>query len=131
MFCGFWGKGQGHAGILEGQQCVGLYIFSAETDRSAVVTLEWEKVRIPFTVTVDLKRTQDAYRYAFNSGEFYEYWQNMQQAAEFCLNNDVFRTLSTYAGLLDKVGRHRESDSVLKIALPKGNVEDIFGYGSW
>jgi hypothetical protein len=128
------------------------YTFSAETDSSAVVALEWEKVRIPFTVAVNLKKTQvDAYRYAFNSGEFYEYWQNMQQAAEFCLNNDVdieegldwalrsintyfgeanFRTLSTYAGLLDKMGRHRESDSVMKIAFPKGNVEDLFGYGS-
>ncbi|HEV2479472.1 MAG TPA: DUF2911 domain-containing protein [Puia sp.] len=128
------------------------YEFSAETDSSAVVTLVWEKVRIPFTVAVNLKKTRvEAYRYAFNSGEFYEYWQNMQQAAEFCLDNDVdieegldwadrsintyfgeanFRTLSTYAGLLDKVGRHHESDSLMKIAFPKGNVEDLFGYGS-
>jgi len=128
------------------------YEFSAETDSSAVVQLAWEKVRIPFTVAADLKKTQiDAYRYAFNSGEFYEYWQNMQQAAEFCLNNNVnleeglswadrsintyfgeanFRTLSTYAGLLDKAGRHHESDSIMKIAFPKGNVEDLFGYGS-
>jgi tetratricopeptide (TPR) repeat protein len=128
------------------------YEFSAETDSSAVVTLVWEKMRIPFTVAVDLKKTRvAAYRYAFNSGEFYEYWQNMQQAAEFCLNNDVnieeglewadhsintyfgeanFRTLSTYAGLLDKVGRHHEADSVMKLAFPKGNVEDLFGYGS-
>jgi hypothetical protein len=128
------------------------YEFSAETDTSAVVTLEWEKVRIPFTVTVDLKKTQvEAYRHAFNSGEFYEYWQNMQQAADFCLNNNVnieegltwadrsintyfgeanFRTLSTYAGLLDKVGRHREADSVMKIAFPKGNAQDLFRYGS-
>ena len=30
-----------------------------------------------------LKKTQvDAYRYAFNSDSFCEYWQNMQQAAE-------------------------------------------------
>ena len=126
------------------------YAFSAETDSSAVVTLEWEKVRIPFTVVVDLKKTQvDAYRYAFNSGEFYEYWQNMQQAADFCLTNDVnieegldwadrsintyfgeanFRTLSTYAGLLDRVGRQHEADSVMKVAWPKGNTQDIYYY---
>ena len=128
------------------------YEFSAETDSSAVVQLAWEKVRVPFTVAADLNKTRvEAYRYAFNSGEFYEYWQNMQQAAEFCLNNNVnleeglnwadrsintyfgeanFRTLSTYAGLLDKAGRHHESDSVMKMAFPKGNVEDLFRYGS-
>lgn len=127
------------------------YEFIAETDSSAVALLEWEKLKIPFTIAVDLKKTQvDAYRYAFNSGNFYEYWQNMQQAADFCLVNDVnieeglswadrsintyfgetnFRTLSTYAGLLEKVGRRREADSLMKIAFPKGNTQDIYYYG--
>jgi hypothetical protein len=41
-----------------------------------------------------------------------------------------FRTLSTYAGLLDKVGRVHESDSVMKIAFPKGSIEDLYFYGS-
>jgi len=128
------------------------YEFGAETDSSAVVVLGWEKARILFTVGVDLRKTQvDAYRYAFNSGEFYEYWQNMQQAADFCLENNVnleeglswadrsintwfgeanFRTLSTYAGLLDAAGRHREADSALKLAFPKGSTRDIYFYGS-
>jgi Protein of unknown function (DUF2911) len=127
------------------------YEFTGETDSSAVVTLLWEKVKIPFTIAVDLKKTQvDAYRYAFNSGEFYEYWQNMQLAADFCLVNNVnieeglswadrsintyfgeanFRTLSTYAGLLDKVGRVHEADSLMKIAFPKGTTQDIYYYG--
>ena len=128
------------------------YEFTGENDSSAVVVLEWEKVKIGFTVAADLKKTQlDAYRYAFNSGNFYEYWQNMQQAADFCLVNDVdleeglswadrsintyfgeanFRTLSTYAGLLEKAGRHHEADSVMKIAFPKGNLDDIYYYGT-
>jgi hypothetical protein len=127
------------------------YEFGAETDSSAVASLEWEKVSIPFTIAVNLKKTQvDAYRYAFNSGEFYEYWQNMQMAADYCLVNDVnieeglrwadrsintyfgeanFRTLSTYAGLLSKVGRVHEADSLMKIAFPKGSAEDIRYYG--
>jgi hypothetical protein len=128
------------------------YEFSAETDSSAVALLQWEKVKIPFTIAVDLRKMQvAAYRYAFNSGGFYEYWQNMQAAADFCLVNDVnieeglnwadrsintyfgetnFRTLTTYAGLLEKVGRQQEADSVMKVAFPKGTVQDIFGYGS-
>ena len=127
------------------------YEFTAETDSSAVALLQWEKVKIPFTIAVDLKKTQvDAYRYAFNSGTFYEYWQNMQQAADFCLVNDVnleeglswadrsintyfgeanFRTLSTYAGLLAKAGRKHEADSLMKVAWPKGNTQDIYYYG--
>jgi tetratricopeptide (TPR) repeat protein len=127
------------------------YELTAETDSSAVAVLEWEKLKIPFTIAVNLKKTQvDAYRYAFNSGTFYEYWQNMQQAADFCLVNDVnleeglswadrsintyfgeanFRTLSTYAGLLEKAGRRHEADSLMKMAWPKGNREDIYYYG--
>jgi hypothetical protein len=126
------------------------YEFTAETDSSAVAVLEWEKLTIPFTITVNLKKTQvDAYRYAFNSGSFYEYWQNMQQAADFCLLNDVnleeglswadrsintyfgeanFRTLSTYAGLLEKAGRQHEADSLMKAAWPKGNTQEIYYY---
>ena len=128
------------------------YEFTAETDSSAVALLQWEKVKIPFTVAADLKKTQiEAYRYAFNSGNFYEYWQNMQQAADFCLENDVnleeglswadrsintyfgeanFRTLTTYAGLLEKAGRRHEADSVMKVAFPKGSIEDVYFYGS-
>jgi hypothetical protein len=128
------------------------YEFVGETDSSAVALLKWERIKIPFTIAVDLKKTQvDAYRYAFNSGSFYAYWQNMQEAADFCLVNEVnleeglswadrsihtyfgeanFRTLTTYAGLLAKAGRQQEADSVMKVAFPKGTSQDIFGYGN-
>jgi tetratricopeptide (TPR) repeat protein len=128
------------------------YEFTAETDSSAVALLQWEKLKIPFTIAVDVKKTQiDAYRYAFNSGSFYAYWQNMQQAADFCLVNDVdleeglswadrsintyfgeanFHTLSTYAGLLEKAGRLHEADSLMKVAFPKGSTQDIYYYGN-
>jgi len=127
------------------------YEFAEETDSSAVAMLQWEKLKIRFAIAADLKKTQvDAYRYAFNSGNFYVYWQNMQQAADFCLVNNVnleeglswadrsinsyfgeanFRTLSTYAGLLEKAGRQHEADSLMKIAFPKGNTREIYFYG--
>jgi tetratricopeptide (TPR) repeat protein len=128
------------------------YEFAEETDSSAVASLQWEKLKIRFTIAADLKKTQvDAYRYAFNSGSFYVYWQNMQQAADFCLENNVnleeglswadrsintyfgeanFRTLSTYAGLLEKAGRRHEADSLMKVAFPKGSTREIYFYGS-
>jgi hypothetical protein len=127
------------------------YEFTAETDSTATALLQWEKMRIPITVGVDIKKTQvEAYRHAFNSGAFYEYWQNMQQAADFCLANNVnieeglswadrsihtffgeanFKTLSTYSGLLEKVGRNHEADSCMKLAWTKGNPGDFYDYG--
>jgi hypothetical protein len=32
-------------------------------------------------------------------------------------------------GLLEKAGRQREADSAMKLAFPKGNVEDLYYYG--
>jgi Protein of unknown function (DUF2911) len=128
------------------------YEFGNETDSSAVVTLQWEKVKVPFTIAVDIRKTQiDAYRYAFNSGGFYIYWQNMNYAAQFCLDNDVnleeglswadrsintyfgeanFRTLSTYGGLMEKLGRQHEADSLMQLAFAKGSTSDIHEYGN-
>jgi hypothetical protein len=40
------------------------------------------------------------------------------------------RCSCTYAGLLEKAGRQREADSAMKLAFPKGNVEDLYSYGS-
>src|SRR5687768_17030946 len=54
------------------------YEFSDQKENSAVVSLQWEKVKIPFTVSVDLQKEQIAsFRREFNMGTFYRYWQNM------------------------------------------------------
>jgi tetratricopeptide (TPR) repeat protein len=127
------------------------YEFSDEADESAVVSLQWEKIKIPFTISVDLQKTQIAeYRKEFNSGGFYRYWQNMQSAANYCLINNInleeglswaersvntyfgeanFLTLSTYAGLLEKMGRQHESDSLMKKALPMATLLQLNSYG--
>jgi Protein of unknown function (DUF2911) len=127
------------------------YEFSDQTDNSAVVSLCWEKIKIPFKIGVGLKSTQLAeYRHAFNNGNFYRYWQNMQEAANFCLVNDTnieeglkwanssintffgesnFNTLTTYAGLLEKNSRSKEADSIMKKALPMGTLYQLATYG--
>ncbi|MEP7322800.1 MAG: DUF2911 domain-containing protein [Saprospiraceae bacterium] len=127
------------------------YEFEDESENSAVVALLWEKVKIPFTVSVDLQKTQIAeYRKLFNSGDFYRYWQNMQQAANYCLVNNInieeglswadrsintyfgeanFLTLSTYAGLMEKTGKKQEADSLMKKALPMGTLLQLNSYG--
>jgi hypothetical protein len=128
------------------------YEFGDQTETSAVVSLQWEKVKIPFTIAVDLPKLQiESFRKQFNSGEFYRYWQNMHTAANYCLVNNInleegltwaqrsittyfgeanFRTLSTYAGLLEKLNRKKESDSVMQKALPMGKPLDLLIYGN-
>ena len=127
------------------------YEFSEQTETSAVVSLIWEKVKIPFKVSVDLQKLQIAsFRKEFNSGDFYRYWQNMYTAANYCLVNNInleegltwaersintffgesnFQTLSTYAGLLEKLGRKKEADSVMVKAIPLGKPTQLFQYG--
>lgn len=127
------------------------YEFSDQTENSAVISMQWEKVKIPFKVSVDLKKEMVAtFRKEFNSGIFYRYWQNMQMAANYCLVNDVnleealgwadrsintyfgeanFLTLSTQAGLLEKLGKKAAADSVMKKALPMATMLQLNIYG--
>jgi hypothetical protein len=128
------------------------YEFDDQTDSSAVISMKWEKVRVPFTVSVDLHKVQiEAFRREFNSGIFYRYWQNMQTAANYCLVNNInleeglswadrsintyfgeanFLTLSTYAGLLEKFDRKKEADSLMKKAIPMATSLQLLVYGN-
>ena len=127
------------------------YEFSDQTENSAVISLQWEKVKIPFTVAVDLQKEQIAsFRREFNMGTFYRYWQNMHTAANYCLVNNInleealswadrsintyfgeanFLTLSTYAGLLEKLGDKSKADSIMKIAYPMATMLQLNSYG--
>jgi len=128
------------------------YEFEQQTENAAVLTLQWEKVKIPFKISVDLHKIQvESFRREFNSGIFYRYWQNMQMAANYCLLNNInqaealswaersihtyfgetnFLTLSTYAGLLRKFDRNIEADSLMKKAIPMGTSLQLLVYGS-
>jgi hypothetical protein len=128
------------------------YEFDDQTDSSAVLSLKWEKVKVPLTISVDLKKIQiESFRREVNSGLFYRYWQNMQEAANYCLVNNVnleeglswaeravnpyfgetnFLTLSTYASLLEKFDRKKEADSLMQKAMPMGTPLQLLVYGS-
>jgi Protein of unknown function (DUF2911) len=125
--------------------------FSDQTENSAIITMSWEKVRIPFKVSMDLVKEQvAAYRREFDNGAFYAYWQKMQQGANYCLINNVnleealvwsdrsmntyfgeknFLTLSTYSGLLEKTNQKAKADSVMKVALPMATLLQLNSYG--
>ena len=127
------------------------YEFMNETENSATIALEWEKLMIPFKVEVDYIKTQlESFRNELQ-GEKGFIWQPWDQAAQWCLQHNVnleealkwtdsstnntfpgeknFRTLSTRAQILDKLGRGSEAEIVMKEAMPLGSMQQIHQYG--
>jgi hypothetical protein len=129
------------------------YSFTDETNTGATIALSWEKLKIPFKVETDYNNLQlESFRRelrsekAFNPG-----WQSFNQAAQFCLQNNInleegmkwaddainlqfigqknFVTLSTKAGYLSKLNRQAEADALMKEALPMGTVQQLHTYG--
>jgi tetratricopeptide (TPR) repeat protein len=124
-----------------------------ETENSATIALLWEKLMIPFKVSVDLDKLQlESFRRelrgerSFNPG-----WQPYHQAARYTLDRNIdleeglqwadqaindrsvgeanFTTLSTKAEILTKLGRAAEADSLMKKALPLGNMQQLHHCG--
>jgi hypothetical protein len=128
------------------------YAFTNETNTGATIALSWEKLAIPFKVETDYNNLQlESFRRelrsekAFNPG-----WQSFNQAAQFCLQNNInleeglkwaddainlqfigqknFVTLSTKADYLRKLNRQAEADALMKEALPMGSVGQLHTY---
>jgi hypothetical protein len=127
------------------------YEFLNETPTSADITLEWEKLTIPFKVEVDLIATQLAsFRNELRSNKGFM-WESWQQAAQWCVDNNTnldeallwsdtatsvnfggdrdFRAWSTKAQVLDKLGKTTEADTVMKHALPYASMVEVHQYG--
>lgn len=125
------------------------YEFSDETENSAVISMSWEKRRIPFKVEIDRKKLQVA---AFtNDLRTTRPYYDFIQAAQWCIANDTaldqalawmdraiyfrimgeknFRSLSTKAAVLTKLGRNEEAKKVMDEALPMGAILDVHFYG--
>jgi tetratricopeptide (TPR) repeat protein len=127
------------------------YEFTSQTPNSAVIALQWEKLSIPFKVEVDLHKTVLASIRRELRNEKGFSWQAWNDAATYCLTNNVnleealtwsekavsepyigqanFFTLNTKAQILKKLGRVPEADAAMKLAMDKGDVLQIHGYG--
>jgi ribosomal protein L17 len=113
---------------------------------STAVTLKWEKVGIPFTVTVNdadatLKNIQAQMK---GAGQFA--WQAPDQAAQFCLtkkinldealrwanlsiqNEERFENLSTKADILKALNKQDEAKTTWNKALEIGKAPDLYTY---
>lgn len=127
------------------------YTFSNPRERSVEVALEWERWRIPFTVSVDLEQTTVASIRRQLSGAMGFDPPSMQAAAQWCLTHHVnleealvwaqrttdpnlggqqtFAALSTQAGLERELGHPAEADQTMQLAMEKASVIDLHGYG--
>jgi len=127
------------------------YEFSNETENSATISLQWEKLSIPFKVEVDYIKTQiQSFRNELRTEKGF-IWQSWEQAAFWCLQRNVnleeasmwadsatspgfegdksFRAWSTKAQILEKLGKNAEASEVMKKALPLATMNDVHQYG--
>ena len=127
------------------------YQFINQTGNSATISMQWEKLSFPFTVSVDINQTQVAsFRNELRSEKGFT-WQAWEQAAQWCVQNNTnleeallwadsatsttfggnfaFQSHSTKAMVLDKLGRADEANTILKNALPLANMQEMHQFG--
>lgn len=130
------------------------YDFVDRRPDRATVALKWEKLRVPFTISVP--NIKDYYlasiREELRSSIGFS-WQSWDAAAQYCLQNDLdldealtwaeaaisapfigqanFTTLQTKAAVLSKLGRGAEAETVLAAAIdhPTADVVGIHMLG--
>src|SRR5215470_8984018 len=123
------------------------YEFEDLKPTSTAVTLKWEKLGIPFTVSVnDADQTLQNIRAQMKgAGQFV--WQAPDQAAQFCLtrkinldealrwanlsiqNEERFENLSTKADILKALNRPDEAKTIWNQALEKATAPQLYTYG--
>ncbi len=126
------------------------YNFAGQTDNSVEVALEWEKWRIPFVVEVDLiNTTMNSIRTQMSGALGFDP-PSLEAAANWFLQHSVnydegldyinraldpnlggvksFRAMSTKAGLLTKLNRIAEADTMMKSALDNATALEVHQY---
>ena len=125
--------------------------FMDEKENSATIALMWEKLKIPFTVEVDYVKTQlQSFRNELKNEKGFRY-EACLEAVNFCIQRNTnleealqwsdysisgpyigqknFKTLSTKANLLNKMGRGTEAAALLKEAMQMANMQELHNFG--
>ena len=127
------------------------YSFANQTDHSVDINLDWERWSFPIKVEVDLKATvlEDIRRQMSGAIGFDP--PSLEAAAQWCVTNDInyeealnwinsatnpqlggrnsFAALSTKSRLLQKMGREKEADEIMKTAMENATVIELHSYG--
>jgi Protein of unknown function (DUF2911) len=123
------------------------YDFANVKADSAAVTLQWEKLAVPFTVAAnETEVTLASLREELRGGKQYV-WDSGAEAAQYCLAHKValeeglgwanksiaveerFENLILKADLLKALNKDTESASVREKAMKAANVTQIYFYG--
>jgi len=127
------------------------YEFMNETENSATVALQWEKLMIPFKIEVDYVNSQlESFRKELRTEKGF-IWESWNQAAAWCLQHNVnldeallwtdsatsrnfggdrsFLAWGTKAQILEKLNRPAEADSIMKRTMAFANMNEIHQYG--
>ena len=122
------------------------YTFDDIKPDSAAATLRWEKVAVPFQITVDVNKIvlNSIHNQLRNTGGFT--WAGYDEAANWCLDNNYnleealkwedtsiqneerFENLETKSRILSAMGRKDESDKAIAKALDKANPLQLYVY---
>src|SRR5207247_1837819 len=122
------------------------YVFDDVKPDSAVATLRWEKLAVPFRISVDVKAVVlKSVKHELRSvGGFT--WAGFDEAAQWCLDNnynleealkwentsiqneDRFENWETKSRILDAMGRKDESAKVLSKAFDKASAIQLYSY---
>jgi Protein of unknown function (DUF2911) len=122
------------------------YEFEDVKPDSAAATLRWEKLAVPFRITVDVKAVvlKSVKNELRNVGGFT--WAGYDEAAQWCLDNnynleealkweetsiqneDRFENWETKSRILDAMGKKDEAAKALSTALDKANALQLYSY---
>ena len=122
------------------------YTFEEVKPDSAVATLRWEKLAVPFHISVDVKAVvlRSIKNELRNVGGFT--WAGFDEAAQWCLDNNYnleealkwedtsiqneerFENWETKSRILDAMGRKEDSAKALSTALEKANAIQMYSY---
>jgi hypothetical protein len=123
------------------------YDFDDVKPDSTVVTLRWDKVAVPFKVSVNVNDLVTASIHRQIHGLNQYYWEGWDDAAGYFLANKInldealkdeeqsikaeerFDNLLKKAGILEAMGRKDEAIAVRSKALDKGTAVQLYFYG--
>jgi tetratricopeptide (TPR) repeat protein len=113
---------------------------------SALVTMKWEKLAVPFKVSVSDETTFANIQNQMRGRAQYE-WDSLNQAAQFCLtkkvkleeglkwadasiqNEERFENLSTKADLLKAMNKPEDAKKAWEQALGRTTAPQLYSYG--
>ena len=120
--------------------------FGSQTDSSAVISLEWEKLGVPFKVSTRLHELQMASFDKELKGEKGFDPHALVQVADYLMEHNtrledalgyvnrasqsmpVFSVMIMKSTLLSRLNRQAEADSIKKVAIARGTATEVHNY---